>query len=87
MRRRGQQLTLSTEHRAAPSQEDIPLQLTQSGSALALSVTQAASAAAPPAETPPLDRVRQALGQLTEPASVQQVRQLCTCALLRCALA
>ena len=38
MRRKGSQLTLSTEHRAAPSQDHIPLQLTQSGPALALSV-------------------------------------------------
>jgi hypothetical protein len=51
MRRCGQQLTLSTEHRAAPPQDGIPLELSQSGSALALRVTHAASAAAPPAET------------------------------------
>src|ERR1700758_4800944 len=38
MRRRGPQLTLSTEHRAAASQDHIPLQLTQAGSALALCV-------------------------------------------------
>jgi hypothetical protein len=38
MRRKGSQLTLSTEHRAAPSQDHIPLQLTQTDSALALSV-------------------------------------------------
>jgi len=38
MRRRGVQLTLSTEHRAAPSQDHIALELTQAGSALALSV-------------------------------------------------
>src|SRR5438552_15447119 len=38
MRRRGARLTLSTEHRAAPSQDHIPIQLTQAGSALALSV-------------------------------------------------
>ena len=40
MRRRGSQLTLSTEHRAAPSRDHIPLQLTQSGSALALTVLE-----------------------------------------------
>jgi hypothetical protein len=39
MRWRGAELTLSTEHRAAPSQDHIPIQLTQAGSALALSVT------------------------------------------------
>jgi RecA-family ATPase len=35
MRRKGSLLTLTTEHRAAPSQDHIPLQLTQAGSALA----------------------------------------------------
>ena len=40
MRRKGSQLTLSTEHRAAPGQDHIPLQLTQSGPALALTVLE-----------------------------------------------
>ena len=43
MRRKGSQLTLSTEHRAAASQDHIPLQLTQSGSALALTVLERSS--------------------------------------------
>jgi hypothetical protein len=78
LRRRGSQLTLSTEHRAAPSQDHIPLQLTQSGQALALSILpdpppEGSSAGAPSA----LEKVRQVLTQLREPTSVQRLRQLC----------
>jgi hypothetical protein len=78
MRRRRNQLTLSTEHRAAPSQDHIPLQLTQSGSALALSLL-----ADPPEESSNQDgssateRVRRVLTQVKEPISVQRLRQLC----------
>jgi hypothetical protein len=76
MRRRGSQLTLSTEHRAAPGQDHIPLQLTQSGPALALSVLDR-PIFQPTTEPTPLDRVRQALTQLKEPIPVQQLRKLC----------
>jgi hypothetical protein len=76
LRRKGSQLTLSTEHRAAPSQDHILLQLTQAGPALALAVAQSAPAQA---ETPatPTQRVRQALAGLTHPASLRHLRQLC----------
>ena len=77
MRRKGDQLTLTTEHRAAPSQEHIPLQLAQSGSACALSVIAASPASAPEAGTQPLERVRQALAQSDTPLPVQRLRQLC----------
>lgn len=78
LRRKGSQLTLSTEHRAAPSQDHIPLELTQSGSALALTVLQGQPASEPQAEPSPIDRVRAALAQLQEPVfSVQQLRKLC----------
>ncbi len=77
LRRRGADLTLSTEHRAAPSQDHIPLQLTQSPSALALSVLSQSAPPAPNPEVSAMDRVLQALAQLSEPASVQQLRKLC----------
>jgi RecA-family ATPase len=77
MRRRGQQLTLTTEHRAAASQDDIPLQLTQAGDALSLTVTAAGSANAAPAEASPLERVRHALAELNGPASAERIRELC----------
>ena len=76
LRRKGSQLTLSTEHRAASSQDHIPLQLTQSGCALALTVLERPIA---PPDTPPtpIEQVRQALAQLQEPSSVQQLQKLC----------
>ena len=78
MRRKGSQLTLSTEHRAAPSQDHIPLQLTQHDSALALSVLSE-PISTPKADPTPVDRVRAALAQLQEPIfSVQQLRKLCS---------
>jgi hypothetical protein len=76
MRRRGAQLTLTTEHRAAPSVDDIPLQLTESGSALALTVTAGSTHSAGP-EATPLARVRQALHEIGAPASVNRIRKLC----------
>jgi hypothetical protein len=76
LRRKGSQLTLSTEHRAAPSQDHIPLQLTQSGTALALSVLER-PVSEPGTEPTPMERVRQALAQFQEPVPVQQLRQLC----------
>ena len=76
LRRKGSQLTLSTEHRAAPSQDHIPLQLTQAGPALALAVAQSAPAQADTPSTP-TQRVRQALAGLTQPASLRHLRQLC----------
>jgi len=78
MRRKGSQLTLSTEHRAAPSQDHIPLQLNQTGSAVALTVLENQPISEPKAEPSPVDRVRAALAQLQEPVfSVQQLRKRC----------
>ena len=76
MRRKGSQLTLSTEHRAAPGQDHIPLQLTQTGPALALTVLERSviESTMPPT---PVDRVRQTLAQLQEPAPLNQLRKLC----------
>jgi hypothetical protein len=75
MRRRGSQLTLSTEHRAAPSQDHIPLQLTQAGSALSLTVVAASASSDPPPESV-AQRVRRLLADQKEPISVQRLRQL-----------
>jgi len=77
MRRRGSQLTLTTEHRAAASQDDIPLQLTQSGDALSLTVTATGSAELPAPDASPLERVRRALAELNGPASAERIRELC----------
>lgn len=78
MRRKGSQLTLSTEHRAAASLDQIPLQLSESGSVVALKVIQASSAEPEPCAAPsPTERVRQALAQLKEPIPIQQLQKLC----------
>ena len=76
MRRKGPQLTLSTEHRAAASQDLIPLQLTQSDSVVALKVLDR-SCVPPEAPPSPTERVRQALAQLQQPVPVQQLQKLC----------
>ena len=77
MRRRGAQLTLSTEHRAAASQDHIPLQLTQTGSALALCVASDSTITEPDSEPSALQRVEQILAGLDQPVTVQQLRKLC----------
>jgi AAA domain len=77
MRRRGDQLTLSTEHRAAASQDHIPLKLTQTGSALALSVANDSSTPELDSEASALQRVHQILAGLDQPVTVQQLRKLC----------
>jgi hypothetical protein len=76
--RGGAQLTLSTEHRAAPSQDHIALELTQAGRALALSVVADSCAQGVPASEPSaLQRVQQILAGLDQPVTVQQLRKLC----------
>jgi hypothetical protein len=76
LRRKGSQLTLSTEHRAAHSHDPIAIQLTHAASALSLSVVEPSTC--PSVSEPTVtERVRQVLAQLNEPASVQKVRKLC----------
>src|SRR5216684_496598 len=77
LRRKGSQLTLSTEHRAAPCRDHIPLQLTtQSDSIVALTVVEQSTVQhdSPPT---PKERVRQALAQLQQPVPIQQLQKLC----------
>lgn len=76
MRRKGAQLTLSTEHRAAPGRDHIPLQLTEAGPALALAVLER-PLAEPGTQPTPVERARQTLAQLQEPVPLQQLRKLC----------
>jgi hypothetical protein len=76
LRRRASQLTLSTEHRAAPSQDHIPLQLIQTQQSLTLAVVDPAPIQ-PAAEPSPIDRLRQILARLDRPMSLHQLRKLC----------
>ncbi|MBU0755895.1 MAG: helicase RepA family protein, partial [Planctomycetes bacterium] len=80
LRRNGGGLLLSIEHRAAPSRDNIPIELCANGSALALTVKSAQQPALPPPVTKRLDpcrRVRAAMEELKEPVSLQQLRKLC----------
>lgn len=76
MRRRGSQLTLSTEHRAAPSVDHMPLELIQKDSALALSLLNQPDQP-DTSESSDIERVRRAMAQLQEPVPVQQLRKIC----------
>jgi len=82
MRRRGQQLTLSTEHRAAPSREHIPLELLQQGEALSLALSSAdeqnePTSSPPPRQATPAQRVCETLGGLDHPVTRLELRKLC----------
>ena len=79
LRRQREQLTLTVEHRAAPSLEPIPVELTQQEGSLALAVVDPSARSKPdPSPTlSPQQRVLQALSQFEQPISVQQLRQRC----------
>jgi hypothetical protein len=80
LRRHRERLSLTTEHRAAASRDDIRLQLTGSDEALSLSLCSPgddqdeSSGAMPHA---PTQRVQDALAQLDHPVSLKELRQLC----------
>ena len=75
LRRRRDLLTLSTEHRAAPSRDHIPLQLREINSALTLSI----QTDPPPnsSDPSPPERIRQILARQSSPISLSRLRQLC----------
>jgi len=83
MRRRAQELTLSTEHRAAPSRDHIPLELIQEDSALSLSlvhpeqIEQNPAARAAITQKSPAERICNALAPLDQPVALQDLRKLC----------
>ena len=84
MRRRGRELTLSTEHRAAASRDHIPLQLTQEGPALSLSLVDAdhidpgeESFSEPAAPKTPAQRICHSLAPLEQPVTLQDLRKRC----------
>ena len=89
LRRHRDQLSLTIEHRAAPSLGPIPVALQKTGDALALALIE------PPCLNPPQgvlsaeQRLLEALAQSPQPISLQQLRQRCglrmstVCQLLR----
>jgi AAA domain len=76
LRRKGSQLTLSTEHRAASSRDHIPLQLAESGTTVALTVVERPTVE-PDTPPTPIERVRRVLAQRPEPIPVHQLQKLC----------
>jgi hypothetical protein len=77
LRRHDDRLTLSVEHRAAPSLHDLDLELRAEGDHLAL---QLASTPAPPQPTnapTPHERITLALADATEPMALAELRAAC----------
>ena len=76
LRRHRDDLTLTVEHRAAPSPDPIPLTLTSDGDALALAVTDRSDPGIPSSLSLD-DRITGALADAAAPLSVAQLRPLC----------
>ena len=76
LRRNHQHLLLSVEHRAAPSHNDIPVDLASDGNALALSVVDETPEPEQPQPSTP-ERVIRSLAQADHPLTSQQLRKLC----------
>jgi hypothetical protein len=78
LRRHGEQLALTIEHRAAASLPPVALTLESAGAALALRVTPTQTAPSPAVPAPSLaERLADALAKADEPLSVAQLRQAC----------
>jgi hypothetical protein len=76
LRRSGGELTLTVEHRAAPSPPPIGLELAQRGDALALEIVQ--SIAAPVAAPISIDeRIAAAITEANRPLAIGELRALC----------
>jgi hypothetical protein len=76
LRRHGEQLTLSVEHRAAPSIPNISLQLAEVDDAVALAIA-ARRPATSVVEPTVAQKIEQYLAAATSPLSVAQLRELC----------
>lgn len=76
LRRSHHDLTLTVEHRAAPSLPPIGLELTERGEALALQLRTAATETPPPTQSID-ERITQALEIAARPVPLAELRQLC----------
>jgi hypothetical protein len=75
LRRHGEHLALSVEHRAAPSIPNISLQLAEVDDAVSLAIAEHRPAT--PTEPTVAQKVEQHLATATSPLSVAQLRELC----------
>lgn len=76
LRRSNQELTLTVEHRAAPSLQPVGLELAQRGEALALELRAGAAATAPPTHSID-ERITQVLETAGRSVPVAELRELC----------
>lgn len=76
LRRVDDRLLLSIEHRAAPSQTDVPLALRTNGDALALEMLNAASPS-PRLPRSPIDRIEDVLSHIDRPLTLTELRHFC----------
>jgi hypothetical protein len=77
MRRKGTQLTLAVEHRAAAAMEDITLELKAEGAALALATRGAPTPPQPLKSSSPDERILLALHEATSSLTTPQLRKQC----------
>lgn len=77
LRRHGENLVLSVEHRAAPSHGGIPVQLMTEGDALALALAQPKPVEQEPPPASVNDRIEALLRESASPLSVTTLRRLC----------
>jgi hypothetical protein len=82
LRRKGDQLLLSAEHRSAPALDELPVALSTEGEALALRVVEAGAATDPATRSDNLepslgDRILEVLRDSAAPMTSRQVRDAC----------
>jgi len=80
LRRAGDELSLTIEHRAEPSDGPIPIQLVAAGAALALTTDPSPTSAAPDTPQPdptPAQRIEAALAELGAAVSIDELRRAC----------
>ena len=77
LRRRGEALLLTVEHRAAPSTSGLALELRARGEALALHVVDRPPEPDPDRAPPARARLEDALAHAATPLTLRQLRALC----------
>ena len=77
LRRSGDGLSLSTEHRAAPSLATLPLELLADGDALSLALIDAPQAVTHPPAASAAERIENALANSPSPLSLTALRSSC----------
>jgi hypothetical protein len=79
LRRKGDELLLGAEHRAAPGLDDLPVQLCSEGDALSLRVVERKAVADPPTAVEPglPERILAVLRDSPQPMTPRQLRDAC----------